>query len=101
MLVSFATFFVLLNGSLTPFFQASYGLRQWELLSTILFILMATCLGRFVEKMVQKREFVGLRPKHLTYSHQQFVDDSIVMGESLVKNVKNIKKDLEDYKQAT
>lgn len=66
MLVSSATFSVLVNGSPTPFFWASHGLRQGDLLSPILFILMAECLGRFVEKMVS----VVLRPssKDLTCS---------------------------------
>lgn len=49
--------------------------------------------------MVQKGDFVGLIPssKDLICSHQQFVHDSIVIGEDLVKNAMNIKKELDDY----
>ena len=94
MLVSSATFSILVNGSPTTFFWASHGLREGDLLSPILFILMAKCLGSFVEKMVQKKDFLGLRPssKDLTCSYQKIVDVSIVMGEASVKNARNIKR---------
>ena len=48
-------------------------------------------------------DFVGLKPlsEELICSHQQFVDDSIVMGEALVRNARNIKNALEDYGQAS
>ena len=46
---------------------------------------------------------MGLNPssKKKTCSHQQFLDDSIVMGEALVRNAKNIKNSLDDYGHAT
>ena len=102
MLVSSATFLVLVNGSPTPFFRASRGLRQGNLISPILFILMVECLGRFVEKMVMMGDFVGLNPSStaLIFLHQQFVDDSIIMGEASVRNARNIKRALEDYGKA-
>lgn len=52
--------------------------------------------------MVTLCEFVGLRPssKNLTLSHQQFLDDFIVMGEDSIRNARNIKKAIEDYGQA-
>ena len=55
-----------------------------------------------MEKMVNVGDFFGLKPssKELIRLHQQFVDDSIVMGEASVRNVRNIKKALEDYGQA-
>ena len=102
MLVSSTTFLVLVNGSPTPFFKASRGLRQGDPLSPILFILQDECLGRFVEKMVHMGDFVGLNPssKVLICLHQQFVDDSIFMGEASIRNARNIKRALEDYGQA-
>ena len=52
-----------------------------------------------MDNMVLKGDFVGLNPSSiaLVFSHQQFVDDSIVMGEASVKNARNIKKALVDY----
>lgn len=62
MLVSFATFSILINGSPTPFFHASRGLRQGDPLSPILFVLMANFLGRYIEALVHKGDVVGLKP---------------------------------------
>ena len=63
---------------------------------------MAKCLGRFVEKKVFLGDFVELTlsSKDLTCSHQKIVDDSIVMGETSIRNVGNIKKAPEDYGHA-
>ena len=103
MLVSLASFSVLVNGSPTPFFKASRGLRQGDPISYILFVILAECLGRFVNNMVVKGDFVGLNPSSSTLvcSHQQFVDYSIIMGEASVRNARNIKKALIDYGMAT
>ena len=56
-----------------------------------------------MNNMVVKGDFVGLSPSSSTLvcSHQQFVDDSIVMGEASVRNARNIKRDLFDYGEAT
>ena len=56
-----------------------------------------------MNNMVVKGDFVGLNPSSfaLVCSHQQFVDDSIVMGEALVRNTRNIKKSLSDYGMTT
>ena len=56
-----------------------------------------------MKKMVNMGDFVGLNlsSRALICSHQQFLDDSIVMGEALVRNARNIKRALEDYGQAS
>ena len=56
-----------------------------------------------MEKMVNMGDFVGFNPssRALICLHQQFVDDSIVMGEALVRIARNIKRALEDYGQAS
>ena len=58
--------------------------------------------GRFIGALVHKVDLVGLKSssKNQIYSHQQFLDDSIIMGEALIKNAKIIKKALNDYGQA-
>lgn len=103
MLVSSMSFSMLVNGFPSSFFKDSIGLRQGDPISPILFIILAECLGIFDDHMVLKGDFVGLNPSSLTLvcSHQQFFDDSIVIGEASVKNARSIKKALVDYGNAT
>ena len=56
-----------------------------------------------MEKMVNVGDFVGLKTssKELICSHQNFLDDSIVMRKALVRNARSIKEALEDYGQAS
>ena len=60
-------------------------------------------MGSFIDGLVFKGDFVGLYPSSfaLVCSHQQFVDDSIVMGEASVKSYRILKRALEDYGLAT
>ena len=103
MLVLLASFSVLVNGYPTSFFKVSRGLRQGDPISPILFVILAECLGRFVDNMVLKGDFVGLNPSSSTliFSHQKFVDDSIVMGEASMRNARNTKRALTNYSEAT
>ena len=100
---NYVSFSVLVNGSPSSFFKACRGLRQGDPISPILFIILVECLGRFVDNIVLKGDFVGLNPSSsaLVCSHQQFFYESIVMGETLMKNARNIKKALVDYGNAT
>ena len=61
-LVSSASFSVLVNGSPSSFFKASKGLRQGDPISSVLFIILIECLGRFIDGLVLRGDFVGLYP---------------------------------------
>ncbi|XP_057851799.1 uncharacterized protein LOC131061986 [Cryptomeria japonica] len=60
---------------------------------------MAECLGRCIGKLVEKRKFCGLNPSSTDQicSHQQFADDSIIMGKAIVKDSRSLKKALDSY----
>ena len=61
-LISTSSIAVLVNGSSSPFFYPSRGLRQGDPLSPILFVIMADCLGRHIGDLVNRGIIKGLQP---------------------------------------
>ena len=92
----------MVNGSLSHFFNPSQGLRQGDPLSPILFVIMADLLGRFLGDLVQRGVIKGFQPSSqpLICSHGQFVDDTIFMGKSEVKEARNLKQAINLYSSA-
>ena len=71
-LVSSPSLFVLVNGLPSPFFSPSRGLRQGDPISPILFVILAECLGRLIQRKHQERSLQGLKPSSgpSTSTHQ-------------------------------
>ena len=102
-LISTSSIVVLVNGSSSPFFYPSRGLRQGDPLSPILFVIMADCLGRHIGDLVNRGVLKGLQPSShpLVYSHGQFVDDTIFMGKAEMKEARNQKQAINLYSSAS
>lgn len=98
-LISMTTIYVIVNGSPFHFFKNSKGLREGDPISPILFIIMDECLGRNLQKMVDWGSLLGLKlsSNSLIYAHQQFVDDTILMGRSTMAEARCLRKALDDY----
>jgi hypothetical protein len=81
-LVTTTSLVVLVNGSPSAFFKPSRGLRQGDLISPILFIILVECLGRMISANRNSSALSGIKPSSgpLVFSHQQFFDDTIVGG---------------------
>eukprot|EP00253_Pinus_taeda_P015038 PITA_15038 len=79
-LVSTASFSILLNGSPSRTFMPSRGLRQGDLLSSFLFVLMMEGLGRAIKMENFEGRIQGLKPTldGAASTHQQFVDDTML-----------------------
>lgn len=92
-------FSVLINGATSGFFSTSRGIRKGNPLSPFLFILISESLSQIIQREVRKGNILGLHPSShaSTCSHQQFVDDTLLMGESSVKEDNNFKKTLYTY----
>lgn len=92
--VSSARLSILVNGSPTGEFSPQRGLRQGDLLSPFLFIIVAeghnVLLSRALELEVIKGVRVGVGGVPL--SHLQFADDSMLFCEAEVVEVVNIKR---------
>ena len=78
-------------------------MRQGDPISPILFVIMADCLGRYIGDLVLKGDIKGLQPSShpLICSHGQFVDDTIFMGKSEVREARNLKLALNLYSSAS
>lgn len=82
-----ALFSILVNGSPTPTFCTSRGIRQEDPLSPFLFSLMVEGLGRYISIEQRKNNLKGLRLHgEASYNtHHQGVDDTLLMGHPSVK----------------
>jgi hypothetical protein len=102
-LVTSAFFSILLNGSPTRTFNASRGLRQGDPLSPFLYIILAEGLGRSLSQAKSEGMIKGLPliQGEEALSHLQFVDDNLLMGSPMVKEVKGFKSILDLFNSAS
>eukprot|EP00253_Pinus_taeda_P001588 PITA_01588 len=85
-LINSPSFSVLLNGSPSPPFQPTRGIRQWDPLSPFLFVLMAEGLSRLLKSAVSSHALKGISLHgRAPQTHQQFVDDTMLFGHPSVK----------------
>ena len=100
--VSTTFFSILVNGGPSATFNSSRVLRQGDPLSPYLFILSAEGLGRVLKTQQEEGTIqgighhVGVTPQ----THQQFVDDTMLMGISLVREARAINETMDTFKQA-
>ena len=79
--ISSANFSILVNGSPSPFFTASCGIRQGCPLSPLLFILVIEGLSLLIEDAKVNRRIRGINiSPQLFLTHLLFVDDVILFG---------------------
>lgn len=101
--MSTAFFSILVNGAPTTPFNAMRGIRQGDPLSPFLFIMLAKGLGRALKAKRQEGKLSGLRPYEgmQAQTHQQFVNDTMLMETTSVREAKAIKQTLEAFKRAS
>eukprot|EP00253_Pinus_taeda_P016827 PITA_16827 len=102
-LISTPNFSILVNGTPSKTFNASRGIRQGDPLSPFLFILAAKGLGRYIKKERAANKIKGLKlwGNDLPLTHQQFVDDIMLFREPTVKEVRQLKRILDLFAEAS
>ena len=95
-LVSSPFYFIILNGSPTRLFFPTRGIKQGDRLSPFLFILVAEGLSKLVKAQVGNGRIRGLSfdEDMDKQTHQQFVDDTMLMGHPLVQEAQAFKTSL-------
>lgn len=98
-LTSSAFFSILVNGSPSPTFKASRGLRQGDPLSPYLFIILVEGSGQFMKQNMREGHLKGLviSPQTNPLSYLQFVDDALLLGKPTVQEARAIKKTLDVF----
>eukprot|EP00253_Pinus_taeda_P003180 PITA_03180 len=102
-LVTMTSFSILLNGAPSITFTPSRGLRQGDPLSPFLFVLMMEGLSREIKRENVEGLIQGIK---LTLdgeanTHQQFVDDTMLQGITIVREVREIKNILNNFATET
>ena len=102
-MISTPNFSILVNGTPTSTFNATRGIRQGDPISPFLFIMAVEGLGRNIKKELREKRIKGIKlwGNNLPITHQQFVDDVMLFGEVSVKEVRNFKRVLEIFMEAS
>ena len=102
-MISTPNFSILVNGTPTSTFNATRGIRQGDPISPFLFIMAMEGLGRNIKKELREKRIKGIKlwGNNLPVTHQQFVDDVMLFGEVSVKEVRNFKRILEVFMEAS
>ncbi|GLJ54200.1 hypothetical protein SUGI_1162000 [Cryptomeria japonica] len=99
--ISSVDFSLLVNGSVCGFFPATNGLRQVDLLSPSIFIIMVEVLGRLIQKKHSQGIWKGIciHEQLTAITHSQFLDDTVVFGEASVAEARCILENLSQYSE--
>eukprot|EP00253_Pinus_taeda_P018657 PITA_18657 len=98
-LVTTSSFSILLNGSPSKPFNPRRGLRQGDPLSPFLFILMMKGLRLAIRSAKVEGKIQGLKltENRNALTHQQFVDDTMLLGIPMVREALAYKQILKDF----
>jgi hypothetical protein len=93
--ISTARFSILINDSPHAFFGSSWGLRQGDPLSPLLFVLVMDAFNRLLSRAMERGFLFGLRIDNLNdspleISHLLFADDTLIMCDADVDQIHNL-----------
>jgi hypothetical protein len=88
---------------LSKTFTPSRGIQQGDPLSPFLFVIMDEGLSHYIKAHIDNGTLQGLKLSgiHPPVSHNQFVDDTMMMGSTTAREANTIHKILNDFSVAS
>jgi len=101
-LTSTALFSILVNGAPSKKFSPSRSIQQGDPLSPFILVILAKELNHYIQAHIANESLQGLNLSGMNYpiSHSQFVDDTMTMGSTTIKESSTIRKILDDFSEA-
>jgi hypothetical protein len=99
-----STFFsIIVNGVPSQPFSPTRGIRKCDPLSPFLFVIMSEGLGHYIKFSIQNGSLQGLHLHGLQpeSSHNQFVDDTMLMNTPTAQEAKKLRSILNDFSEAS
>ncbi|XP_026378316.1 uncharacterized protein LOC113272733 [Papaver somniferum] len=97
-LLSSAKISVMVNGGLNSFFSMQRGLKQRDLLSPILFVLMEEVLSKNLTRLVETNKIQPMVTRNgIAPTHFLFADDIFLFSNGSKKSILNLLQLLDDY----
>ena len=102
-LVSSTFFSILVNETPSLPFHVSRGIRQVDPLSPFLFIIVVEGLNRMLKNFLNENRLIelSLNADLEPQTHQQFVDDMMLMGPSTIQEARGLKEGLDIFLEAS
>lgn len=90
---------VLVNGSPTQEFNMERGVKQGDLLSPFLFLIVADGFNVMIKEAIRIGVFKGINvgQEEVELSHLQYADDTIIFGEWSMSNAKNLIRVMKNF----
>ncbi|CAN0919302.1 LINE-1 reverse transcriptase homolog [Linum grandiflorum] len=98
-IITSVRFSVMVNGTPSPFFRPSQGLRQGDPLSPMLFILVSNILSFMLLQDINSGLLKGIKLNHRcpTLSHVLFADDTVVFGKASPEEASRLRSTIDRY----
>lgn len=98
--ISLTSYSILLNGIPKGYFGCSRGIRQGDLISLLLFLLVGVLGGGMLERAVAVGMFEGFSTRNggLMVSHLQFADDTIIFCDNSQRQIRLLRCVLHCFK---